>query len=350
MQAARPHYKILLVDDEARVLGALKRSFVQIDPELDITIASSGEEALHASEKGEFDLVISDLRMPHTNGYKLLGQMRRNHPRTLRVILSGQASAEKLLEVLPVSHRYLEKPCPAVQLTRLLDLLCITKESKLSPALLNQILTITSLPCEGDIYSMLNNAHLNGASTQSLDMLINADLALAIGMLRVCVNTASHETLSDDYYPSSAHLPGQMFSKLLTSHLIAPLYSPDELLRTTRLISIKAKLLERQLKSVQIRSFKLLSMIAYLGELSLVSCFGPDLMLLHHLQHLRDEVTKILGVIWGIPKELINVLFDSDFIGLRKEIDEFFPFQEQRVLSDSALLDIYREVLCLIDS
>jgi DNA-binding response OmpR family regulator len=349
MEAVRPHYRILLVDDEARVLGALKRSFNQIDPELDITIAHSGDEALLASEKDDFDLVISDLRMPHTNGFKLLRQIRRFHPKTLRVVLSGQASVEKLLEILPVSHRYLEKPCPGTQLLRLLELVHVIKASKLSSALLNQVLTLTSLPCEGAIYSLLNNVHLHGASSHSLDALINADLAISIGVLRVTANTNSHNCISATYVPTSAALPSQMLSILLTSQLVEPLYSQESILRMTRLVSIKAKLIERQLKGAQIQSYKLLSMIAYLGELALVSCVGPDLMLLHELHHLRDEVTKVLGTIWGVPKELMTILFDSDFLGLREEIDNFFPPEQLELLSNSELLGIYSEILCSIE-
>ena len=101
------NYKILLVDDERKVLASLKRCLLGLQADLKIEVAKSGSEGLEATNHEDFDLIISDLRMPLVGGAKLLGKVRRFHPDTLRVVLSGQASIERLLEVLPVSHLYL---------------------------------------------------------------------------------------------------------------------------------------------------------------------------------------------------------------------------------------------------
>ena len=46
------------------------------------TEAASGEEALNALAPGQYDLVLSDVRMPGMNGMSLLAEVRRRHPDT----------------------------------------------------------------------------------------------------------------------------------------------------------------------------------------------------------------------------------------------------------------------------
>lgn len=81
--------RILIVDDEVHVLGALRR-ILRRDG-FAIEVALSGEEALEKLRTFEADLVISDFRMRGMNGLELLGQVMLAMPRTVRVLLSGHA-------------------------------------------------------------------------------------------------------------------------------------------------------------------------------------------------------------------------------------------------------------------
>lgn len=341
--------RVLLVDDDARLLGAMRRRLMQLDPTISVQVAQGGEEALRASFEQTFDLVISDLRMPRIGGASVLHSIRRQCPKTLRVILSGQATAEKLLEVLPFSHRYIEKPCSEDELRRLIDLTYLTAHSSLPPALLNQVLTLTSLPCEGTLYSHIQERIVHGASERDIDRLINSDLGMALGLLRVVSNVLGNSTVSEQFSPTVATLPLQIFERVFGSQLLAPLFVNEDLLRTSRLISIKYRLLEHQLRSGDIASSRLLAMLAYLGELALLTCIGADEEMLCSMHASRDEVARILGNMWGIPSSLLDILSDEDLQGLRSEIDAFFPHHDLIQLSDEELLDLYSEVLCWMD-
>ncbi|MBZ4420605.1 response regulator [Myxococcus sp. RHSTA-1-4] len=81
--------RILIVDDEVHVLGALRRLLRREG--FAIEVALSGEEALEKLRTFEADLVISDFRMRGMNGLQLLGQVMHAAPRTVRVLLSGHA-------------------------------------------------------------------------------------------------------------------------------------------------------------------------------------------------------------------------------------------------------------------
>ncbi len=89
MSAARP--VVLLVDDEPRMLSALKRTLRREG--LSIETASNASEALARVASGPpVDLVISDYRMPGRNGVELLIAIRRDSPGTARILLSGWTS------------------------------------------------------------------------------------------------------------------------------------------------------------------------------------------------------------------------------------------------------------------
>lgn len=344
-----PPRRVLLVDDDSRVLGAMRRRLVQIDPTITVHTAGGGEEALRASLEQRFDLVVSDLRMPRIGGASVLHTIRRQCPRTLRVILSGQATAEKLLEVLPYSHRYIEKPCSEYELRRLVDLTYLTAQSSLPPALLNQVLTLTSLPCEGTLYSHIRERIAHGASQRDIDRLVNSDLGMSLGLLRVMSNVLGNSIVPEQFSPTVGSLPIHIFERVFGSKLLVPLFVNEDLLRTTRLISIKYRLLEHQLRSGDIDSSKLLAMLAYLGEIALLTCVGADEAMLCSMHSSRDEVARILGNMWGIPSSLLNILDDKDLQELRSEIDAFFPLHDLIQLSDEELLDLYSEVLCWMD-
>lgn len=89
MREARPI--VLLVDDEPHVLSALKRTLRREG--LEIETAGHAREALDRLAAGPpVDLVISDHKRPGQAGVDLLGAIRRDSPRTARILLSGWAS------------------------------------------------------------------------------------------------------------------------------------------------------------------------------------------------------------------------------------------------------------------
>jgi two-component system NtrC family sensor kinase len=101
---------ILIVDDEANVLKALKR--LLFDTDYRVLTAPSGEEALALFEKNEIDLIISDYRMPGMNGVQLLSSVKERFPETIRIILSGYADVESIVEAINDGHvyKFLAKP------------------------------------------------------------------------------------------------------------------------------------------------------------------------------------------------------------------------------------------------
>ncbi|MBI4700612.1 MAG: response regulator [Deltaproteobacteria bacterium] len=102
--------RLLIVDDEAPFLRSLSERLSLRD--FDVVAMGSGEEALAAAQKQEFDLALVDLRMPGMSGEELLEALKKQHPLTEVVILTGHGSIDSAVRCTQAgSYTYLQKPC-----------------------------------------------------------------------------------------------------------------------------------------------------------------------------------------------------------------------------------------------
>ncbi len=109
---------IACVDDERMVLDSLREQLISfLGDDYIIEVAESGEEALELfeeleSDKIEVPLIISDQIMPGMNGDELLIQIHHHYPKTLKLLLTGQANAEAVGNVVNYAnlYRYISKP------------------------------------------------------------------------------------------------------------------------------------------------------------------------------------------------------------------------------------------------
>ena len=106
--------KILLVDDEELVIKSLEKLLKKEGH--DITAAHNGSEAIKKAESMDFDLIITDLRMPTLNGIDTIEQIRkvvrmRGGTPAPEICITGYADEEinKKAEKIGVAD-YLYKP------------------------------------------------------------------------------------------------------------------------------------------------------------------------------------------------------------------------------------------------
>jgi len=102
--------RILLVDDEANVLSALKRAL--FDELLEIISVTSAEEALEIMQEMDFKVVVSDERMIGMQGSEFLCQVREHYPHTVRIMLTGHATLEAAMKAVNEGeiYRFFSKP------------------------------------------------------------------------------------------------------------------------------------------------------------------------------------------------------------------------------------------------
>ena len=78
---------ILLVDDNRD--GLLVRQSLLQELGYRVQLASNGEEGLKLFESSDFDVVVTDFRMPHMDGLELIRRIRTVNPNARIILLSG---------------------------------------------------------------------------------------------------------------------------------------------------------------------------------------------------------------------------------------------------------------------
>ena len=110
VRPANERRTLLLVDDEADVLSALKR-MLRLEG-YDIITATSAREGLELLSIHPVQVIISDQRMPQMSGSEFLSRVRDLHPHTVRLILSGYADLRSVTEAINhgAIYKFLTKP------------------------------------------------------------------------------------------------------------------------------------------------------------------------------------------------------------------------------------------------
>src|SRR5512147_1086140 len=102
--------KILVVDDDKKVIGYLSKMLTKFD-EFSVEVAESAEEALQKIQSGRFDLVLVDLKLPDMDGIQLITEIVNSKPEVLTVLITGHASIDSAVEAMKRgASDYLAKP------------------------------------------------------------------------------------------------------------------------------------------------------------------------------------------------------------------------------------------------
>jgi DNA-binding response OmpR family regulator len=100
---------ILVVDDEGAIRYSISKTLQRVGYQ--VHTAASGEEALEMMRRQEYDVVLTDIRMPGLSGVDLLARIKDQAPDAVVILLTGYASLETAIESLRLgAHDYLVKP------------------------------------------------------------------------------------------------------------------------------------------------------------------------------------------------------------------------------------------------
>lgn len=112
--------KILVIDDEQENLEALERA---VRGKFDMVGIQDPQKALSVVTNQEFEVVVSDLKMPGMLGTELLSEIAKKRPLVTRVILTGHTDIEDMLDAINRAeiYRYVTKPWDNQELLVVLD-------------------------------------------------------------------------------------------------------------------------------------------------------------------------------------------------------------------------------------
>ncbi|MFQ3607249.1 MAG: response regulator [Chloroherpetonaceae bacterium] len=116
-------HTILFVDDERPILSSLAFSF---EGHYHVLTAQSGEEALNIIKTQPISVIVSDQRMPLMTGTELLSRVKQISPATMRILLTGYADIEAIMNSLNVGSvfRFVNKPWDSEKLHATIQLAC----------------------------------------------------------------------------------------------------------------------------------------------------------------------------------------------------------------------------------
>ncbi len=108
MSAPRKH-TLLVIDDEPDVCDSvhdlLRREF-------HVLKARSADEGLKLMHEHEIHIIMTDQRMPKVTGVELLTKVFRGHPQAVRMLFTGYADLESIIQAINQGHifKFLKKP------------------------------------------------------------------------------------------------------------------------------------------------------------------------------------------------------------------------------------------------
>lgn len=100
---------VLVVDDEPYLLPTVTSL---LSSDFDVLTAESAEAAQEVFGRHEVDIILTDQKMPGMSGVQLLEWVRRHSPKTVRLLMTGYAELDDVVEAINRGHvyHYLLKP------------------------------------------------------------------------------------------------------------------------------------------------------------------------------------------------------------------------------------------------
>lgn len=184
--------RILFVDDEENILQGLKRSLRSMRHEARMEFVTSGKEAqqLLVKSRGDYDIIVSDIRMPGMDGAQLLTWVKQYFPQTIRFALSGGSETEITIKTTHVAHQYLSKPCDSEMLRNIL-MGAITVKKTIGKHPLQKLLSfLSTIPSMPEAYAaIMEELEKPEPSIKEVGKIIARDIGMTAKILQM-VNSA----------------------------------------------------------------------------------------------------------------------------------------------------------------
>ncbi len=178
--------RVLFVDDEQNILDGIKRTLHGMRTEWQMAFSASGEEALKKLEESEFDVIVTDMRMPGMSGSELLTAVLQRYPGMVRIVLSGTVEHDLVLRSAVTAHQYLVKPCDAAALRATLDTALRIREILKSSKLRSLVSRVTSLPSLPSVHAKLIESLENPEmSSREMGEIIAQDVGMTAKLLQL---------------------------------------------------------------------------------------------------------------------------------------------------------------------
>ncbi len=178
--------QVLFVDDEIKVLQGIRRLLHTLRKDWNMFFVTSGKEALQLLQQSDFDIIVTDMRMPTMNGPELLNAVRDHYPHIVRIVLSGQSDQDAILKAISPAHQFLAKPCNFESIKSVLDRAMDLRQILLDKQLKEIVSGLESLPSlSQNYYDLVEELEAPDISLRNVEQIVSRDLGLTSKILKV---------------------------------------------------------------------------------------------------------------------------------------------------------------------
>ncbi|MBI5863894.1 MAG: HDOD domain-containing protein [Planctomycetes bacterium] len=218
--------RVLFVDDEPKVLRAIKRMLATVNCDWEADFAPGGREALALLAQTPFDVIVSDMRMPEMDGAALLAEVTRLYPHVARIVLSGHSEQESILRAVGVAHQFLAKPCETDRLLEVVGRAIKLRELLADPKLRTLVSRMSRVPSMPQAYcEMMEQLQSSASSLRDLGAIVARDVGMTAKILQI---------VNSSFFGLPRHVPDPAYavcmlglevlqSLVLTIHVFAEL-------------------------------------------------------------------------------------------------------------------------------
>lgn len=185
-----PRTRILFVDDDVNVLGGLRRALRPLRREWDVSVVEGASQALERMGDRDFDVLVTDLRMPGMSGEALLAEVARTSPHMIRIVLSGETKLATFAAAIGPAHQYLSKPCEPEKLIATIRRSCQLRDVLTSHELRRLVAQMQSLPVRPASFDeLLEEIDREDPSIGRVADIVGGDIAMSAKVMQL-VNSA----------------------------------------------------------------------------------------------------------------------------------------------------------------
>lgn len=178
--------KIIFVDDEPNVLRGIRRMLHSMEGEWDIEFVTGGQKALDRMAEKEFDVLVTDMRMPEMDGSQLLEEVMAKYPSTIRLVLSGQSREEVIFRTVGPAHQFLSKPCDSNILKNTINSSLALRKMLKSARVLKIVSQIDKLPSLPNSYiEITEELRKEDCSMRKVADIVHRDVAMSAQILKL---------------------------------------------------------------------------------------------------------------------------------------------------------------------
>lgn len=182
--------RVMFVDDEANILSGLKRTLRGLRNDWHMEFFHDPVAAVEAFARTSFDVVVTDMKMPVLDGADLLAEIKRLHPDSIRIILSGHSDPALIMKSVGQAHQFLAKPCEPDELRKTIERAYSLRALVGRDDLRKLIAGLGELPTLPAIYQEIVTCLQNpDASLNEIGDIVSKDLGMVAKMLQL-VNSA----------------------------------------------------------------------------------------------------------------------------------------------------------------